>query len=604
MLARGTKAGGQDFQQPVTHAETERLRPSATQRFFRCKPVQPAANGSKDGNKITGLLRQKSNPKLPLTLSNLPAPSFNPPPNYSAMHFPWTEAAGWLQGSIQRACLAHFMSQCARLGYESSRAIGAVVDGMWGCELIAYGLHTGKVPVSWYAFSNCEAVVLSFTGGSALSLLSWGAESSVTVSERAGMGSVSDMYTDALFNLPQGADECAFDAALAAVAHLAGTRSLLLAGHGSGGALACIFALGLKLKRPHLSRQVEGIYTFGQPCAGDAAFADKLRAAYSGRLHCFELPADLCPRLPPSHKFAATLKRSTGRGSRYCVKMLPPPAHSSWAQLLTKTALSLMPGVWQHQPWAYEQALRERVGQMPVLQQADEEHDESAATTGTLPPSEVLNARWAHAYPKGLFDSTVHTSERSPDTAGVAAAWAAKQSSAVLTQSASPTGSLISALSDLRRGGPHQADVDVSSQQTLHRHNRDSNVWNIGTGRQGSTQPWQGSAPQKAPSIQTAADTVYWSMHDGLPAEQTNDRALTRPSRLQLGARHNPQSAVREQQGHMQTLAGEGSTAPRAQKSGLYITPLEMSKAGPTSPTSNAGTQTSTEQDLEWPAPS
>lgn len=45
--------------------------------------------------------------------------------------------------------------------------------------------------------------MLSFTGGSALNLLSWSAAQSVTVSERAGMGSVSDMYTGALFNLPQ-----------------------------------------------------------------------------------------------------------------------------------------------------------------------------------------------------------------------------------------------------------------------------------------------------------------------------------------------------------------------------------------------------------------
>ena len=53
-----------------------------------------------------------------------------------------------------------------------------------------------------YAFSNCEAVVLAFSGRSALHLLDWSAASGVSLSERAGMGCISDAYTRALFNLP------------------------------------------------------------------------------------------------------------------------------------------------------------------------------------------------------------------------------------------------------------------------------------------------------------------------------------------------------------------------------------------------------------------
>lgn len=50
------------------------------------------------------------------------------------------------------------------------------------------------------------------------------------------------------------------------------------------------------------------MYTFGQPCAGDAGFADKLKAAYTSRLHCYQLPADIAPKLPPSHDFCPILK--------------------------------------------------------------------------------------------------------------------------------------------------------------------------------------------------------------------------------------------------------------------------------------------------------
>ena len=60
-----------------------------------------------------------------------------------------------------------------------------------------------------YAFSNCEAVVLTFSGRSALHLLDWSTASGVSLSERAGMGRVSDAFTRALFNLPQVCDSLA-----------------------------------------------------------------------------------------------------------------------------------------------------------------------------------------------------------------------------------------------------------------------------------------------------------------------------------------------------------------------------------------------------------
>lgn len=92
-------------------------------------------------------------PHLPLSLLNLPAPSFNPPHAYFASDFPWTEAAGWTDtGPVRGYSLAHFMSMSARLGYESHELIYRVVDLLWGCEVLGTGQQLSAAsPVSWYA---------------------------------------------------------------------------------------------------------------------------------------------------------------------------------------------------------------------------------------------------------------------------------------------------------------------------------------------------------------------------------------------------------------------------------------------------------------------
>lgn len=87
---------------------------------------------------------------MQLSLVNLPLASFNPPRVYYASDFPWTEAAGWPQDGLERRiCLAHFMSLCARLGYESCSVIHRVVDVLWGGEVIGCVRSAATSPVSW-----------------------------------------------------------------------------------------------------------------------------------------------------------------------------------------------------------------------------------------------------------------------------------------------------------------------------------------------------------------------------------------------------------------------------------------------------------------------
>lgn len=49
---------------------------------------------------------------------------------------------------------------------------------------------------------------------------------------------------------------------------------------------------------PALSVQVAGIFTFGAPAVGDAAFASLFDGAFFGRAHRFAAAVDIVPRLP------------------------------------------------------------------------------------------------------------------------------------------------------------------------------------------------------------------------------------------------------------------------------------------------------------------
>ena len=59
-----------------------------------------------------------------------------------------------------------------------------------------------------------------------------------------------------------------------------------------------------------------GIYTFGAPAVGDAAFAALFDGAFAGRAHRYVTPGDIVPRLPllPAASAAAPASRY---GSRY-----------------------------------------------------------------------------------------------------------------------------------------------------------------------------------------------------------------------------------------------------------------------------------------------
>ena len=66
-----------------------------------------------------------------------------------------------------------------------------------------------------------------------------------------------------------------------------------------GGGIALLCAQALAIWHPDLSRRVEGIYTFGSPHLGDAAFCRQFVESLGRKALNFTHGVDIVPRLPP-----------------------------------------------------------------------------------------------------------------------------------------------------------------------------------------------------------------------------------------------------------------------------------------------------------------
>ncbi|KAK9822482.1 hypothetical protein WJX81_000481 [Elliptochloris bilobata] len=235
----------------------------------------------------------------------------------------------WLDNRRQAPLQWPFRLTCAALAYERPGGTEAAVRGWgfhWEGSSAAVERRGGTHQPSWFAFSNAHAVVLVFGGGSTLGLLSWrgagAAADAWLASARHGrgqdVGGVCIGVLRALFALPPGGQHCLYDGARPLVAAAALRRKrLYLAGHGIGGALAAAFAALLHTWQdaPQVLAQVSGIYTFGAPAVGDAAFAALFDGTFAGRAHRLVAARDIVPRLPllPAATAAAPASRFGGQ---------------------------------------------------------------------------------------------------------------------------------------------------------------------------------------------------------------------------------------------------------------------------------------------------
>ncbi|WP_437954610.1 lipase family protein [Sorangium sp. So ce119] len=100
-------------------------------------------------------------------------------------------------------------------------------------------------------------------------------------------------------------------------------EALYITGHSLGAAMAALAAARLftDTKYGDIRRLLRGVYTFGQPMVGDAAFAARAEELLGDRYFRFVYANDIVPRLPPlsTGRFAhfGRAYRSTGEGWTY-----------------------------------------------------------------------------------------------------------------------------------------------------------------------------------------------------------------------------------------------------------------------------------------------
>jgi hypothetical protein len=142
--------------------------------------------------------------------------------------------------------------------------------------------------------------LLVFRGTEPMNIVNWLTNFEATTRPFPGGGNVhSGFYRNV---------EALWDRVTDAIAGASALESLYVAGHSMGGAMAVLAAA--RLFTPQYAAWqplVRGVYTFGQPMVGDAAFKERFGGVLGELLYTHVYRRDLVPHMPP---------RSVGGGFR------------------------------------------------------------------------------------------------------------------------------------------------------------------------------------------------------------------------------------------------------------------------------------------------
>uniref|UniRef100_A0A0D9ZRU5 Fungal lipase-type domain-containing protein n=1 Tax=Oryza glumipatula TaxID=40148 RepID=A0A0D9ZRU5_9ORYZ len=206
-----------------------------------------------------------------------------------------------LERSITPADSRYHAALCvmaSKVAYENEAFIRDVVTRRWQMEFVQFfncwnefeNAYTAQAFVFCDKAADAELVVVAFRGTPALDVARWCADVDPSWYKIPRLGRAHAAYTHALgaqrnIGWPKWVEHVkgkpqrvhAYYAIRDAVKRLLeanGRARVLVAGHGSGGALAVLFAtvLAYHKEKAALDRLV-GVYTFGQPRVGDAMLA-------------------------------------------------------------------------------------------------------------------------------------------------------------------------------------------------------------------------------------------------------------------------------------------------------------------------------------------
>jgi len=170
-----------------------------------------------------------------------------------------------------------------------------------GFSVINHALFV--VATAYVVRSRCgRLAIVAFRGTEPINLASWLTDADV-ITQRvpAGWKGKGEVHRGFLANLEAVWDDVEHQLGQDAVGQ-APLEAIYITGHSLGGAMAVLAAA--KLLSSSLVSKLRGVYTYGQPAVGNAAFAAWGREAFGEILFRHVYNRDLVPRLPP---------RSTGR---------------------------------------------------------------------------------------------------------------------------------------------------------------------------------------------------------------------------------------------------------------------------------------------------
>lgn len=181
---------------------------------------------------------------------------------------------------------AALLAYGAESAYDEPGAIESLVRDEWECHDFDF---FDDSDTQAFVASDDQAIIVCFRGTETDRLCDWLTDADISLVDGPLSGRVHGGFYDALSDVWHGVER--------AVRQLdrRQQKSVWITGHSLGGALATLAAA----RWLDSGRAVQGLYTFGQPRAGDRTFARNFNFAIKGSAFRFVNNSDLVTRIPP-----------------------------------------------------------------------------------------------------------------------------------------------------------------------------------------------------------------------------------------------------------------------------------------------------------------